>query len=139
MPTKSTTKNTLAVFDLSGKKSTKTVTLPQDIFGSKASDILLAKYVRVYLANKRSWSAVTKTRAEVTASTRKIYRQKGTGRARHGALTAPLFVGGGTTHGPKGIGRKLKLNKKQIKQALFGALSKINQNNNLFILSDVVL
>ena len=139
MPAKSNVRKTLSIFDTAGKKSAKTVALPSEIFGNKSSDRLLAKYVRVYLANKRAWSASAKTRSDVTASKRKIYKQKGTGRARHGALSAPIFVGGGAAHGPKGIVKKLKLNKKQIKKALFGALTKTYLNNNIFVLTDSIL
>jgi len=80
---------------------------------------LLAQTVRVYLNNQRKGTASTKTRGEVKGSTRKIYRQKGTGRARHGDIKAPIFVGGGVVGGPKPKEYRLKLNKKQIKKSLF--------------------
>src|SRR3989344_4073637 len=88
-------------FSITGE-SLKVVTLPVKVFGVKADPALLAQAVRIYLGNQRKSSAKTKTRAEVEGSTRKIYRQKGTGRARHGSIRAPIFVGGGIAHGPDG-------------------------------------
>jgi len=118
-------------------KTTKdTTVLPKEIFNQKPNDLLLANYVRVYLVNKRTWSAFARTRGDVQASKKKIYKQKGTGRARHGAISAPIFVGGGKAHGPKLIDVKLKINKKQIKIALFCALSKANKEKRIFILPD---
>lgn len=100
-----------------------TMTLPSEVFGVKPNKTLIAQAIRVYLANQRQGGASTKTRSEVVGSTRKIYRQKGTGRARHGALKAPIFVGGGVAHGPKPHDFSLKLPKKMKKKALISALS----------------
>ena len=79
--------------------------------------------IRVYQTNLRQGTASTKTRGEVTGSTRKIYRQKGTGRARHGAITAPIFVGGGITFGPKPRHFELLLPQKMRRQAFTSVLS----------------
>ncbi len=100
-----------------------TITLPTDIFGAKPNKTLIAQAVRVYLANQRQGNASTKTRNEVVGSTRKIYRQKGTGRARHGALKAPIFVGGGIAHGPRPHSFTMDFPKKMKKAALISALS----------------
>lgn len=121
-PRKSEVDLTIPVYDL-GAKETGSLELPKEIFAVEASPKLLAQYVRVYLANKRQGTASTKTRGEVKGSTRKIYRQKGTGRARHGDIKAPIFVGGGIVGGPKPKDYSLKLNKKQKRRALFSALS----------------
>ena len=103
-------------------KKTSTIDLPGEIFAAKVNHTLLSRYVKVYLSRQRSAGAKTKTRGQVTGSTRKIYRQKGTGRARHGARKAPIFVGGGVTHGPTGQENfTLSLPKSQRKQALFSA------------------
>lgn len=111
------------VFSLSGKSLEK-VTLPKGVFGIDVSPVLLAQAVRVYLANQRAASAKTKTRGEVEGSTRKIFRQKGTGRARHGAIRAPIFVGGGISHGPDGMQHfALEMPKKMRKLAVAGALA----------------
>ena len=87
------------VMGVDGKAKGK-VTLPAEVFGVKVNKQLIALAVRVYLANQREGGAQTKTRGEVEGSTRKIYKQKGTGRARHGGIRAPIFVGGGITFGP---------------------------------------
>lgn len=98
------------------------VSLPKD-FSEKENLLLLAQAIRVYESEKHPGLSRTKTRAEVAISKAKIWRQKGTGRARHGARSAPIFVGGGTTHGPKGVKRRLTLPKKMRKKALNIALT----------------
>jgi large subunit ribosomal protein L4 len=113
---------TVTVYGLDGKSAGK-MTLPGEIFGETVNKKLLAQAVRVYLANKRQGNASTKTRGEVDGSTRKIYRQKGTGRARHGSVRAPIFVKGGIVHGPKPRDFSLELPKKMKRKALFSALS----------------
>ena len=75
--------------------------LPKEVFGVPINLQIIAQAVRVYRANQREGSASTKTRGEVAGSTRKIYKQKGTGRARHGGIRAPIFVGGGIVFGPQ--------------------------------------
>jgi len=115
---------------LDGKK--ESLTIDKKIFDIKINPKNLALYIRVYLANRRQGTASTKTRSEVRGSTRKIYRQKGTGRARHGDIKAPIFVGGGVVFGPKPRDYSLKLNKKQKKKALLEALVyQFNQGNLL--------
>src|SRR3972149_4980450 len=89
-----------SVVGLDGK-SAGSITLPQALNNAKINRQLMAQAVRVYLANQRVGNASTKTRGEVEGSTRKIYKQKGTGRARHGAIRAPIFVGGGVVFGPQ--------------------------------------
>lgn len=128
----------LKVFDLDGKEK-KEMSLSKEIFSVKVSPKLLAHYVRVYLANQRQGNASTKTRGEVTGSTRKIYRQKGTGKARHGDIKAPIFVGGGVVGGPSPRDFSLKINKKQKQKALFGALTIKYQKGLVFGLSETSL
>ncbi|PIR79290.1 MAG: 50S ribosomal protein L4 [Candidatus Levybacteria bacterium CG10_big_fil_rev_8_21_14_0_10_36_30] len=113
---------TVAVYDKSGTK-TGTLKLPEEIFGVSDSPKLVAQAVRVYLANQRQGPANTKTRGEVAYSTKKIYRQKGTGRARHGARKAPIFVGGGITFGPRTRDFSLQMPQQMKRKALFCALS----------------
>ncbi len=125
----------IPVLNLLGKEASQ-ASLPKEIFSTQASDKLLAQYVRVYMANKRQGNASTKTRAQVVGSTRKIYRQKGTGRARHGAKSAPIFVGGGVAFGPKTKDYSLKLNKKQKKKAFFYALTLQHKEGNIVGLQD---
>ncbi len=97
--------------------------LPKEIFGAEVNEKLIAQAVRVYLANQRQGNASTKSRGEINMTTAKWYRQKGTGRARHGAKSAPIFVHGGVAHGPKPHDFSLKLPKKMKKVALISALS----------------
>src|SRR5258708_681779 len=89
-----TTNLSIPVYSLAGKQSGE-MTLPKEIFGSNINKPLLAQAVRVYTTNQKNLLASTKTRGEIKASKAKIYRQKGTGKARHGAISAPIFVGGG--------------------------------------------
>src|SRR6185437_7247197 len=110
------------VVGIDGKVTGK-IALPGEIFGEKLNKALLAQAVRVYLANQRQGNASTKTRGEVDGSTRKIYRQKGTGRARHGSVRAPIFVHGGIAHGPKPRDFSLTMPQKMKQKALFSALS----------------
>lgn len=125
----------MKVYDIDGKEK-KEIELPKSIFKADVNPKLLAQYVKVYLANQRQGTAATKTRGEVIGSTRKIYRQKGTGRARHGSIKAPIFVGGGVAHGVKPRDYSLKINKKQKRKALFGALTMKFKNKQIFGLID---
>lgn len=112
----------LSVFNTKGK-SVESFTLPKEIFGVEINKELMTQAVRVYLANQRRGTVKTKSRGEVNISTRKIYRQKGTGRARHGAASAPIFVGGGVAFGPRPRDFSLKLSTKARRVSLFSALS----------------
>jgi large subunit ribosomal protein L4 len=122
---------------IDGKK--EDLPLDKKIFNIKINPKNLALYVRVYLANQRQGTASIKTRSEVSGSTRKIYRQKGTGRARHGDIKAPIFVGGGVVFGPKPRDYSLKLNKKQKKKALLEALVYQFKQGNLLIFDNEFL
>lgn len=113
---------TIEVYSASGRK-TGSMELPKEIFGGSINNALMAQAVRVYLANQRLGTASTKTRGEVQGSSRKIYRQKGTGRARHGSIRAPIFVKGGLVFGPKPRDFSLKFPKKMRKAAVVSALS----------------
>lgn len=120
------------VYGLTGEK-VDTVNLPAEIFGVKVNEVLLSQAIRVYQANQRAGTASTKTRGEVEGSTRKIYRQKGTGRARHGAIRAPIFVGGGIVFGPRPRDFSLELPQKMRRAALFSALTAKLQGNRVII------
>lgn len=110
------------VVSVKGAKS-GSISLPSEVFGVRVNKPLIAQAVRVYLANQRSGSAHAKTRAEVSGTTKKVWRQKGTGRARHGSAKGPIFVGGGITHGPRTRDFSLDMPQKMRKAALFSALS----------------
>jgi len=110
---------------------------PKEIFGAKVSPNLIAQFVKAYLANKRAGTHLVKTRSEVVGSTRKIYRQKGTGRARHGSIKAPIFKGGGIAHGPKIKDYSQKMPKKMKRAALFGILSDKLKSGKIRIVKDI--
>jgi len=122
------------LYDAKGAKH-GTFALPKEIFGAKINQPLMAQAVRVYLANQRQGNANTKTRGEVTLTTAKWYRQKGTGRARHGAKSAPIFVGGGVAHGPRMRDYSLTLPQKMRKAALASALSLKASSGEIKVLS----
>ncbi len=131
-------KLSLSIYNIEGKEQ-KVIELPSQVFAVSANPRLLAQAVRIFLVNQRQGNVSTKTRGEVTGSTRKIYRQKGTGKARHGAIKAPIFVGGGVAHGPKQKDYHLKFNKREKKIALCGALSEKLKEKKIFGLSDKAL
>lgn len=111
------------LLDIYGKK-VGTIDLPPEIFAADVNSQLIAQAVRVYLTNQRKARPKTKTRTEVNRTKAKWYRQKGTGRARHGSRAAPIFVGGGVAHGPTGEQNyQLKMPRKMKKAALFSALT----------------
>lgn len=124
------------VYNLEGKPSGK-VSLSEEIFAAHVDEKLIAQAVRVYLANQRQGTAATKTRGEVRGSGRKIWRQKGTGRARHGDRYAPIFVGGGLAHGPKIRDFSLKLPKKMKRKALFGTLTLKLKEKAILVVKDL--
>lgn len=112
----------IPLYSLAGK-ATGTLALPKEFFAATVNKQLLAQALRVYTTNKKIMLAKTKNRGEVKASKAKIYRQKGTGRARHGAISAPIFVGGGTAFGPQVRKVRLVLPQRMKKAALIAALS----------------
>ena len=124
----------VSVVGLDGKAA-GSVTLPAHVFGAKINRQLMAQAVRVYLANQRGGHASTKTRGEVEGSTRKIYKQKGTGKARHGGIRAPIFVGGGIVFGPRPRDYSLSFPQKMRKVALASALSEQLKKQNIIVVS----
>lgn len=128
---------TVNVLDINGQKIGK-VTLPAELFEVKANPGLLAQAVRVYLSNQRQGTAKTKTRSEVDLTTKKWYRQKGTGNARHGAQSAPLFVGGGISHGPNGLqDYSLSMSRRMRQKALACALSQKFSENKVIVVDGI--
>lgn len=108
--------------------------LPKD-FSHEGSLGLLAQAVRVYEDNSHVGYRKTKTRSEVNRTKKKWYKQKGTGGARHGAKSAPIFVGGGIAHGPRPVKRKLSLSKQLVKKALPIAVSLKIKENKIIVVS----
>ncbi|MCA9370241.1 MAG: 50S ribosomal protein L4 [Pseudomonadales bacterium] len=111
----------LTKYSSTGSKTS--ITVP-DLLFAKPNAPLVAQAVRVYLSNQRQGTSSTQTRSDVTTSHRKIYKQKGTGGARHGSRNAPIFVGGGVAHGPTGTQNWSRSLSKQMKRgALIASLS----------------
>ena len=113
---------TVKKFAVDGTES-GTVTLLNELVSFELNKTLLAQYVRVYLANQREGNASAKTRAEVAGTTKKVYKQKGTGGARHGSRKAPIYKGGGVVGGPKPAEYRLQLSKKQRQGTLLSAVA----------------
>ena len=122
------------VYSLLGKAA-GSLDLPKSVFGVEVNKALLNQALRVYLNNQKGHFSNTKTRGEVEGSTRKIYAQKGTGRARHGGIRAPIFVGGGIALGPKSRQVILELPKKMKKASLIASLSQKLLDKQIFGLS----
>lgn len=116
-------------------KETGIITLPPKVFAVKWRSDLVHQVVEGMRSNKRAGTASTKGRGEVRGGGRKPWRQKGTGRARHGSSRSPIWVGGGVTHGPlSSKNYKKKISKKMRAQALFSVLSrKLKDNEILFV------
>jgi len=127
------------LYNQQAKKLKSTVELIPEIFELKPNKALLAQYVRIYLANKRQGTAKTKTRAEVSGGGKKPWRQKGTGRARHGSIRSPLWVGGGVTFGPQPRDWHLRLPKKMRRRALRAALSEKARKGRILVLNRLAL
>ena len=125
------------LLNIDGGKS-ETIDVSDKIMNLKFNHKLVKFVIDWQLNHQKPRTAKTKQRNEVKGSTKKIYSQKGTGQARHASRTAPLFVGGGQAHGPKGAVYKIKkINKKVRKLALAQTLAKKNIDKQLHILSDV--
>ncbi len=122
--------------NLNGKKDS--IEVLDKIFSAKVNSKLVNVVLYKTNANFKGRHAKTKQQNEVSGPTSKIYAQKGTGNARHASRKAPIFVGGGIAHGPKGelSYKKRKLNKSEKKQSIVSLISDKVKNNNLLILSD---
>jgi len=122
--------------DLNGKKNS--IEVLDNIFSAKVNRKLVETVLYKTNANYKGRHAKTKQQNEVAGPTSKIYAQKGTGNARHASRKAPIFVGGGVAHGPKGqlAYKKRKLNKSEKKQSIASLISDKVQNKNLLVFND---
>jgi len=122
--------------NIDGKKSS--IEVMDDIFSAKINKVLVNSVLYKTNANYKGRHAKTKQQNEVSGPTSKIYAQKGTGGARHASRKAPIFVGGGIAHGPKGelAYKKRKLNKSEKKLSIASLITEKNINKNLLIFSD---
>jgi large subunit ribosomal protein L4 len=128
---------TIDVYNLKNEKVGRTE-LPDSVFGVPWKPALVKQVVEAQLANRRRPWAHAKTRAEVRGGGRKPWRQKGTGRARHGSIRSPLWKGGGKAHGPlKDRDYSQKINKKMNKAAIFSVLSKKLKDDEVKILDSL--
>src|SRR5690606_37190318 len=124
---------TIDVLDQTGKKL-DAITLNKSIFGAPVVPALIAQAIRVRLINARTGTAHTKTRDEVSGGGRKPWRQKGTGRARHGSTRSPIWRGGGITHGPRFHKPQVSMPTVMRRAALFAAFTDKVQNKGVIVL-----
>jgi len=124
------------VLNISGKETGTKVQLSDSIFGIEPNDHAIYLDVKQFLANQRQGTHKSKQRNEIAGSTRKLYKQKGTGGARAGSVKSPLFNGGGRVFGPQPRDYSFKLNKKLKALARKSALSYKAQDNNIVVLED---
>lgn len=127
------------VLDISGKKTGRSVELPDEIFGAEPNDHVIYLAVKQFLAAQRQGTHKVKTRLEVKGSSKKLHRQKGTGGSRKGNLRNPLFKGGGTIFGPKPRDYDFKLNRKVKDLAKVSALSYKAKGNAILVVEDLSL
>lgn len=127
----------LAVFNKEGKETSKKVSLNDGIYGIDPNDHAIYLDVRLYLANQRQGTHKAKERAEITGSTRKLKKQKGTGTARAGSIKSPVFRGGGRAFGPRPRNYGFKLNKKVRKLARKSALTYKAKENEIIVMEDL--
>ena len=125
------------VINIKGDKQS-TIELSDKIFSIKSNNEVVHSVIDWQISRFKARTAKTKQRNEIKGSTAKIYAQKGTGGARHSSRKAPIFVGGGVAHGPKGaVYSKIKLNKKIKKIGLLQMLSEKNKIKSLFVIEDI--
>lgn len=127
------------VLTIQGKKSGRTVDLPEEIFGIEPNEHVVYLAVKQYLAAQRQGTHKVKTRAEVKGASRKLHRQKGTGGSRKGNIRNPLYKGGGTIFGPKPHTYDIKLNRKVKDLAKMSALSYKAKEKAIVVVEDITL
>lgn len=126
----------LSVYNIKGEDTGRTIELEDSIFAVEPNDHAIYLDVKQYLANQRQGTHKSKERAEISGSTRKIKKQKGTGTARAGSIKSPVFRGGGRVFGPQPRDYSFKLNKKLKKVARISALSYKAKNEELVVVEN---
>ena len=126
----------LEVYNISGAKTDKKVELADAVFAIEPNDHAIYLDVKQHMANKRQGTHKSKNRWEISGSTKKLKKQKGTGGARSGDINSPLFKGGGRVFGPEPRDYSFKLNKKLKKLARISALTYKAKDNNIVVLED---
>lgn len=127
------------ILNIEGKKTGRTIELPEEIFGVEPNNHVIYLAVKQYLAAQRQGTHKVKTRAEVKGASRKLHKQKGTGGSRKGNIRNPLYKGGGTIFGPKPHSYDIKLNRKVKDLAKISALSVKAKENSIIIVEDLKL
>ena len=127
------------VLDIKGKKTGRTVELPEEIFGIEPNEHVVYLAVKQFLAAQRQGTHKVKTRMEVKGSSKKLHKQKGTGGSRKGNIRNPLYKGGGTIFGPKPHSWDFKLNRKVKDLAKMSSLSHKAKTNAIVVLEDIKL
>ncbi|HBG42558.1 MAG TPA: 50S ribosomal protein L4 [Porphyromonadaceae bacterium] len=126
----------LSIYNINGEVTDKKVTLNDSIFGIEPNNHVIWLDVKLYMANQRQGTHKSKERSEISGSTRKLIRQKGSGGARRGDINSPVLVGGARVFGPKPRDYGFKLNKKQKALARKSALSLKAKNNAIVVVED---
>jgi large subunit ribosomal protein L4 len=129
----------LSVLNIKGEDTGRKVTLSEEVFGIKPNGHAMYLDVKQYLANQRQGTHKSKERGEISGSTKKLKKQKGTGGARAGSIKSPVFVGGGRVFGPRPRDYSFKLNKKLKNLARKSALSTLAQDNKVALVEGFVL
>jgi large subunit ribosomal protein L4 len=127
------------VLDIKGKKTGRSVELPEEIFGTEPNSHVVYLAVKQYLAAQRQGTHKVKTRAEVQGASKKLHRQKGTGGSRKGNIRNPLYKGGGTIFGPKPHSYDIKVNRKVKDLAKISALSHKAKEKAIVVVEDITL
>ncbi len=127
----------LEVYKIDGTKTARTITLSDSVFGIEPNDHSIYLDVKQYLANKRQGTHAALEKSQMSGSTRKLKKQKGTGSARAGSIKSPLFKGGARVFGPRPRDYSFKLNKKVKQLARASALSYKAKENNIFVVENL--
>lgn len=126
----------LKVYGINGNETGRTVIVNEELFGTEPNDHVIWLAVRQYLADQRQGTHKSKERSEVSGSTKKLKRQKGTGGARAGDTNSPTIKGGGRVFGPRPRDYRFKLNKKVKRLARLSALTYKSRENNILVVED---
>ena len=129
----------LNVLNIKGEETGRKVTLDDAIFGIEPNDHAIYLDVKSHMANRRSGTAKTKERSENAHSTRKLFRQKGTGGARRGDTKSPILIGGGTIFGPRPRDYEQKVNRKTRRLARLSALTYKAKDNAIVVVEDFTM
>ena len=129
----------LSVYSIKGEDTGRKATLSDAIFGVEPNEHVMYLDVKQYLANQRQGTHKAKQRNEVSGSTKKIKKQKGTGGARAGSMKSPVFIGGGRVFGPQPRDYSFKVNKKTKRLARLSALSTLAKEGKISLVEDIAL